>query len=325
MRDDHVWAAVKITKAAVTQLFNGASTPNEVRRGQQIGEIIAELYTAIYAGIVEADYRVGKIVAAESADQETQPDAPIMQTKPPGTRPPEPTLPERKPPAPKVSERKPVEAAQRMRTPVAAPRITSNGESPAESPHPETSGTPSVMASYRSDPASAPGDEMERNRPAMAPATDLGDSVPTSAPGDEVERSMLVTAPATDLGDSVPANPFADLMERSRPAIAPATDLGDSVPASAPGDEVERSMPVTAPATDLGDSDPAIVPGDEVERSMPVTAPASDLGDSVPAMAPDDVEDSEPTKESAFPAVTMGDIWERIGSPRSSASRFFDR
>ena len=37
MRDDQLWAAVKITEAAVTQLFNGASTPNEVRRGQQIG------------------------------------------------------------------------------------------------------------------------------------------------------------------------------------------------------------------------------------------------------------------------------------------------
>ena len=69
MRDDQLWAAVKITEAAVTQLFNGASTPNEVRRGQQIGEIVAELYTAIYAGIVEADYRVGRTAAVESSDQ----------------------------------------------------------------------------------------------------------------------------------------------------------------------------------------------------------------------------------------------------------------
>ena len=81
MRDDHLWAAVKITEAAVTQLFNGASTPNEVRRGLQIGEIVAELYTAISAGIVEADYRVGRIAAADSSDQETQPNAPILESK----------------------------------------------------------------------------------------------------------------------------------------------------------------------------------------------------------------------------------------------------
>ena len=74
MRDDHLWAAVKITEAAVTQLFNGASTPNEARRGQQIGEIVAELYTAIYGGIVEADYRVGRANVVESSDQENQPD-----------------------------------------------------------------------------------------------------------------------------------------------------------------------------------------------------------------------------------------------------------
>ena len=82
MQDDHLWAAVKITEAAVTQLFNGASTPNEVRRGQQIGEIVAELYTAIYAGIVEADYRVGKIGIVESSDEETQADTLIQQMNP---------------------------------------------------------------------------------------------------------------------------------------------------------------------------------------------------------------------------------------------------
>ena len=52
MRDDHLWAAGKVTEAAVTQLFNGASTPNAIRRGQQIGEIVVELYIAIYAEFV---------------------------------------------------------------------------------------------------------------------------------------------------------------------------------------------------------------------------------------------------------------------------------
>ena len=68
MRDDHMQAAVKLTEAAVTQLFSGASTPNEVRRRQQIGEIVAELYNAIYAGIVAADSRVGRITPVEAAD-----------------------------------------------------------------------------------------------------------------------------------------------------------------------------------------------------------------------------------------------------------------
>ena len=79
MRDDHLWAAVKITEAAVTQLFNGASTPNEVRRGQQIGEIVAELYTAIYAGIVDADYRVGKVPMADHSAQESEVDSPMPE------------------------------------------------------------------------------------------------------------------------------------------------------------------------------------------------------------------------------------------------------
>ena len=68
MRDDHMQAAVKLTEAAVTQLFSGASTPNEVRRRQQISEIVAELYNAIYAGIVAADSRVGRITPVEAAD-----------------------------------------------------------------------------------------------------------------------------------------------------------------------------------------------------------------------------------------------------------------
>ena len=99
----------------MTQLFNGASTPNEVRRGQQIGEIVAELYTAIYAGIVEADYRVGRIAVGESSGQEFQPDAPI----------PEPKLPE-----PKLPEPRPVKAAQKMNPLAADPSITFNPHFP---------------------------------------------------------------------------------------------------------------------------------------------------------------------------------------------------
>lgn len=47
---DRMWAATRLTEAAVTQLFQGASTPGDARRGQQIGQIVAELYSAIYTG-----------------------------------------------------------------------------------------------------------------------------------------------------------------------------------------------------------------------------------------------------------------------------------
>ena len=40
---DRLWAATRLTEAAVTQLFQGASTPVDVIRGQQIGRIVAEL------------------------------------------------------------------------------------------------------------------------------------------------------------------------------------------------------------------------------------------------------------------------------------------
>ena len=43
-------AATRLTEAAVTQLFQGASTPMDVARGQQIGLVVAELYSAIHAG-----------------------------------------------------------------------------------------------------------------------------------------------------------------------------------------------------------------------------------------------------------------------------------
>ncbi len=101
-------------------------------------------------------------------------------------------------------------------------------------------------------------------------------------------------------------------MEMSRPASAPATDL-------------EESLPAVEPANDMEESLPAISPLDHMEGNMPGIAPATELEESIAAIAPDDVEDSEPTQESASPAVTMGDVWERIGSRRSSASRFFDR
>ena len=47
---DRMWAATRLTEAAVTQLFQGASTPIDASRGQQIGQIVAELYSAIYTG-----------------------------------------------------------------------------------------------------------------------------------------------------------------------------------------------------------------------------------------------------------------------------------
>ncbi len=47
---DRMWAATRLTEAAVTQLFQGASTPVDVNRGQQIGQIVAELYSTIYTG-----------------------------------------------------------------------------------------------------------------------------------------------------------------------------------------------------------------------------------------------------------------------------------
>ena len=47
---DRMWAATRLTEAAVTQLFQGASTPVDAGRGQQIGQIVAELYSAIYTG-----------------------------------------------------------------------------------------------------------------------------------------------------------------------------------------------------------------------------------------------------------------------------------
>ena len=47
---DRMWAATRLTEAAVTQLFQGASTPVDASRGQQIGQIVAELYSAIYTG-----------------------------------------------------------------------------------------------------------------------------------------------------------------------------------------------------------------------------------------------------------------------------------
>ena len=47
---NRMWAATRLTEAAVTQLFQGASTPTDARRGQQIGQIVAELYSAIYTG-----------------------------------------------------------------------------------------------------------------------------------------------------------------------------------------------------------------------------------------------------------------------------------
>jgi len=47
---DRLWAATRLTEAAVTQLFQGASTPVDPNRGQQIGQIVAGLYSAIYTG-----------------------------------------------------------------------------------------------------------------------------------------------------------------------------------------------------------------------------------------------------------------------------------
>ncbi len=47
---DRMWAATRLTEAAVTQLFQGASTPVDASRGHQIGQIVAELYSAIYTG-----------------------------------------------------------------------------------------------------------------------------------------------------------------------------------------------------------------------------------------------------------------------------------
>jgi hypothetical protein len=47
---DRMWAATRLTEVAVTQLFQGASTPTDASRGQQIGKIVAELYSAIYSG-----------------------------------------------------------------------------------------------------------------------------------------------------------------------------------------------------------------------------------------------------------------------------------
>ena len=47
---DRMWAATRLTEAAVSQLFQGASTPMDVSRGQQIGQIVAELYSTIYTG-----------------------------------------------------------------------------------------------------------------------------------------------------------------------------------------------------------------------------------------------------------------------------------
>ena len=47
---DRMWAATRLTEVAVTQLFQGASTPTDAKRGQEIGLVVAELYAAIYAG-----------------------------------------------------------------------------------------------------------------------------------------------------------------------------------------------------------------------------------------------------------------------------------
>ena len=414
MRDDHLWAAVKITEAAVTQLFNGASTPNEVRRGLQIGEIVAELYTAIYAGIVEADYRVGRIAAADSSDQETQPNAPILESKPPESKPPESKPPESKPPEskppePKLPDSKTIAAAQRRRLAAAVPSMTADVESSevesfeVEFPHLETRGIASVMASYPSASAAEPAnglrqsvpaaeptenigegapaveptanmgesvpaitfsDDIERNRAAIASATGLGESVPAAEPtenigesilaitfADDMERSRAAIASATSLRESILGVAHGDDMERSRAAIPPLTGLGESVPAVEPANGLGESVPAAeltenmgegvpaitfadhmepnraaiAPATGLGESVPAVEPANDIGETAPAVEPANDMGDSVPAIAPDDVKESEPTQESTFPAVTMGDVLERIGSRRSSASRFFDR
>jgi hypothetical protein len=341
MRDDHLWAAVKITEAAVTQLFNGASTPNEVRRGLQIGEIVAELYTAISAGIVEADYRVGRIAAADSSDQETQPNAPILESKPPESKPPESKPPESKPPESKPPESKPPEpklpdsktiaAAQRRRLAAAVPSMTADVESSevesfeVEFSHLETRGIASVMASYPSASAAEPANGLRQSVPAAEPTENIGEGAPA-------------VEPTANMGESVPAITFSDDIERNRAAIASATGLGESVPAAeltenmgegVPAitfaDHMEPNRAAIAPATGLGESVPAVEPANDIGETAPAVEPANDMGDSVPAIAPDDVKESEPTQESTFPAVTMGDVLERIGSRRSSASRFFDR
>ena len=63
MRDDKLWAAV-------TQLFNGSSTPTELKRGSEIGAGVAEIYKSIYAGVVQAEQhqQPGKTSALPAAE-----------------------------------------------------------------------------------------------------------------------------------------------------------------------------------------------------------------------------------------------------------------
>ena len=158
----------------------------------------------------------------------------------------------------------------------------------------------------------------------------MGESVPAFASADDMEppglrESVPAPEPTEKIGESVLAITFADDMERSRAAIASATGLRESILGVAPGDDMERNRAAIAPATGLGESVPAVEPANDIGETAPAVEPANDMGDSVPAIAPDDVKDSEPTQEPTTPAVTMGDVWERISSRRSSASRFFDR
>ena len=256
MRDDHLWAAVKITEAAVTQLFNGASTPNEVKRGQQIGEIVAELYTAIYAGIVEADYRVGKIAPDQSTDQKIQSPSPVLESKLP-----KPKLPESKPV--EVAQRmepKPVEVAQRMEPPVVAPVIASNVGSSVESsgdefPQLESLGIRSIMESH----PSAPADDPETNAPANAPAFEAEASGPAHLFADLMASNSPVSSPATDLAESVSSGESAFEAETSAPANTPADDMETSAPSIATGD-VKDNEPAPESAV------PAITMGDVWER-----------------------------------------------------------
>ena len=321
MRDDHLWAAVKITEAAVTQLFNGASTPNEVRRGQQIGEIVAELYTAIYAGIVEADYRVGKIDVAEFSDQESQSDT---------------FIPVAKPLEPKLPEAQPVEVPERMIPAVAIPSTTAPVEScevefaqaeASESPLVEQSFQPvaSADAMPKTAPAMKPADVMPKTAPAIEPADVMPKTAPAIEPADAMPKTAPAIEPAEGRERSSPPHLFADLMEKSSPAVAPGNDLKQSFPTVASADAMPKTAPAIEPVGGTERTGPPHLFADLMEKSSPAIVPVNDLDKSAPTVEPEDVEDSEPVQESASPAITMDDVWERIGSPRSGASKFFDR
>jgi hypothetical protein len=88
---------------------------------------------------------------------------------------------------------------------------------------------------------------------------------------------------------------------------------------------MEENRPAGVLSNDLGESRASHLFADHMEGNIPANAPATDLEERIASIAPDDGEDNEPTQEPASPAVNMGDVWERIGSRRSGASRFFDR